>query len=290
MNNEERLSELVARIEKGLDGYTKNEGPLAEAMRYSLLAGGKRLRPVLLIEFAAFAGVSRERALPFACALEMIHTYSLIHDDLPCMDNDDLRRGQPTSHKKFGEATAVLTGDGLLTDAFALMLAAEGIKAEHAREAALEIARGAGSLGMVGGQADDTLNVSNAKEPTLDELDRINDRKTGALISAACRGGLLLGGTSDPRLLNAAGVYAQNLGRAFQITDDILDIDGGQQLGKTAGSDKRLGKHTYVDILGVRGARQKARELTENAIRELSAFKEPHFLIWLTKNLYGRLR
>ena len=137
----------------------------------------------------------------------------------------------------------MLTGDGLLTDAFALMLAAEGIKAEHAREAALEIARGAGSLGMVGGQADDTLNVSNAKEPTLDELDRINDRKTGALISAACRGGLLLGGTSDPRLLNAAGVYAQNLGRAFQITDDILDIGGGQQLGKTAGSDKRLGKH-----------------------------------------------
>jgi len=288
MLNEEKFSALVGRIEEHLDRYTKAPNPLAEAMRYSLLAGGKRIRPVLLIEFASFAGVDEERAMPFACGLEMIHTYSLIHDDLPCMDNDDLRRGKPTSHRKYGEAAAVLAGDGLLTDAFVLMLGADGINPEYSKNAVLEIAKCAGSSGMTGGQADDTLNISDKKVLSLTELDSINDRKTGAMIRASCRAGLILGGVSNLSLIAAADVYAANLGRAFQITDDILDVKGGKTMGKAAGSDKKLGKQTYVNVLGIEAAEKKTEVLTTQAINALDAFKNVEFLVWLTKSLCRR--
>lgn len=294
-----RQEEVNAALEKVFAaGKNLPQQAIFEAMEYSLLAGGKRIRPVLLLEFAALGGLSAEDAMPFACALEMIHTYSLIHDDLPCMDDDDFRRGRPTSHKKFGEALALLAGDGLLTAAFEQMLSAES-KAQPANRlaAAAEIASAAGCFGMIGGQV---LDLANQKEKVrlesepyaAEKLTQINRLKTGALFRAACRGGLLLAGVREERYLSAAERFADALGISFQIQDDILDVTGNADaLGKQTGNDEKQGKATYVTLWGLEKAKSQVKRLTESALRELSVFDElggAAFLSWLVSSLSER--
>ncbi|MFO0596894.1 MAG: farnesyl diphosphate synthase [Myxococcaceae bacterium] len=240
---------------------------LAEAMRYSLLDGGKRLRPILCLTFAD--AVSRasngggEPANDAACALECIHTYSLIHDDLPAMDDDDLRRGRPTSHKAFGEAMAILAGDALQTDAFALV--ARGPAEEHALRGRLvaELAIAAGSGGMVGGQV---LDIAEDRPATLDYLNRLHRAKTGALIKAACRMGALAG-RGDDAALQIAEVYGDAVGLAFQIADDVLDVTATPEaLGKPAGADAAAGRHTFPAVVGLDEARALARGHVDRAV------------------------
>lgn len=237
-------------------------GGLIEAMAYSLMAGGKRLRPALALGAARAAGADEDVALPAACALEMIHTYSLIHDDLPAMDNDDLRRGRPTAHKAFGEATAILAGDSLLTLAFEVL-------AESGNPAIVrEIARASGVCGMAGGQFIDL--ASEGKQLTLDELRQIHRRKTGALIRVAVRAGALLAGAPGP-VLDALTAYGEHVGLAFQIADDILDVVGDEAaIGKPVGSDVANEKATYPAILGLDASRRLAREAADAAIAALS--------------------
>ena len=232
-------------------------GGLEEAMRYSLLAGGKRIRPILTMKVCEAAGGTLEEALDFACGVEMLHTYSLIHDDLPCMDNDDLRRGIPTSHKKFGECVATLAGDALQAAAFRTVLSAEG-EWRHGGTAAVALAakilaEAAGESGMCGGQYWDT--VGNGQPRTAEDLTEINDKKTGALLRAACMMGVCasMGRREvDESCMDAAREYAANLGLAFQIRDDILDaVSTAEELGKSIGSDAANRKATYVTLLGV---------------------------------------
>lgn len=248
---------------------------LIEAMRYSLLDGGKRVRPVLVLEFCRLCGGDVQAALPFACAIEMIHTYSLIHDDLPCMDNDDMRRGKPSNHKTFGEDTALLAGDGLLTLAFAVMLSPESIAAvgtERATEAAFQLASAAGIHGMVGGQEIDLRSEGTAV--SLETLQEMDEKKTGALILAATRMGCALAG-ADERQRRAAEHYARAIGLAFQIVDDILDVEGdAETLGKVTGSDAENQKATYVSLLGLEPAKERVEELTHAAVRALEPFGE----------------
>ncbi len=248
---------------------------LIEAMRYSLLDGGKRVRPVLVLEFCRLCGGDVQAALPFACAIEMIHTYSLIHDDLPCMDNDDMRRGKPSNHKTFGEDTALLAGDGLLTLAFAVMLSPESIAAvgtERATEAAFQLASAAGIHGMVGGQEIDLRSEGTAV--SLETLQEMDEKKTGALILAATRMGCALAG-ADERQRRAAEHYARAIGLAFQIVDDILDVEGdAETLGKATGSDAENQKATYVSLLGLEPAKERVEELTHAAVRALEPFGE----------------
>jgi geranylgeranyl diphosphate synthase type II len=254
---------------------------LREAMRYSLLAGGKRLRPVLCLETSALFGVDSRQSLPFAAALEMIHTYSLIHDDLPCMDNDDLRRGRPTCHKAFDEATALLAGDALLSDAFWFMANAGGdLAADRVLAAVRETACAVGSRGMVGGQALDLAQMAGKVE-TLAELRHIHALKTGAL----------LGGASGPDL-QAVSDYGADLGLAFQIVDDILDVVGdARSLGKNPGNDVALGKTTYPSLLGLDASRALAEEASMRAMRALEAFSGPQagFLAGLARVLVDRV-
>ncbi len=298
-----RQSQVNAALEnifaKGRDLPQKE---VFAAMEYSLLAGGKRLRPVLFLEFAGFGGLSAEEAMPFACALEMIHTYSLIHDDLPCMDDDDFRRGRPTSHKMFGEAMALLAGDGLLTGAFELMLGAEGgVPAENRLAAAYEIASAAGCFGMIGGQVLDLANQTEKARPdgaepfrvaAKQDLTQINRLKTGALFRASCRGGLLLAGIRKEKYLAAAERFADALGISFQIQDDILDVIGDSEtLGKQTGNDEKQGKATYVALWGLEKAQSEVRRLTAQALDELSVFAglgDPAFLSWLVSSLSER--
>jgi geranylgeranyl diphosphate synthase type II len=262
-------------VHQELDGLTgKWEGVppvLKEAMRYSLLAGGKRLRPALLLATVEALGGDGEKALPFACALEMIHTYSLIHDDLPCMDDDDFRRGKLTNHKVFGEAQAILAGDALLTEAFGLMARGAmeaGLPAETALIIIDEAARAAGARGMVGGQVDDLL--SENRSISLAELESIHRRKTGDLIAFSVRAGARLCG-ADEELLGALTRFAYGLGLAFQIQDDILDVIGDQKkLGKPVGSDEEKHKSTYPSLLGLERSRELLAEVTEQAKRELA--------------------
>ncbi|SEN22405.1 polyprenyl synthetase family protein [Lihuaxuella thermophila] len=261
-------------VHQALDQYTREMTGipeiLLESMRYSLLAGGKRLRPVLVLATAEACGGDAEKALPFACALEMIHTYSLIHDDLPCMDNDDFRRGKPTNHKVFGDAQAILAGDALLTEAFGLMAAGAkqaGLSAGTALTIIEEASRCAGAKGMVGGQVSDLL--SENRTITLEELESIHRRKTGDLIAFAVRTGARLAGASDG-LLSALTRFAYGLGLAFQIQDDILDVIGDQHLiGKPVGSDQARNKATYPALLGLEASKQKLREVTDAAKAEL---------------------
>ena len=243
---------------------------LLEAMRYSLEAGGKRLRPVMLLAACEMAGGDATLALPFACALEMIHTYSLIHDDLPAMDNDSLRRGRPTCHVQYGEAIAILAGDALLTRAFSVIasaLAPDGIRCR----AVAELADAAGYTGMVGGQTlDIALEGKTITQATLSKLQRL---KTGALIRAACRLGCLCGGVISGELWDAADQYAEKLGLCFQVVDDILDGTGDPAvLGKTVGKDAASGKTTYFSVLGEERARAYAEELTDGAIKAIEGF------------------
>ncbi|MBI4051682.1 MAG: polyprenyl synthetase family protein [Elusimicrobia bacterium] len=255
------------KVDQALDRYLRHGPPeepdvLREAMRYSLFAGGKRLRPILVIAAAECCGSNAKQVLPTACAVEMIHTYSLIHDDLPAMDNDDLRRGKPTNHKVFGEATAILAGDGLLTYAFELI--ANNGNAEVVRV----IASGAGTCGMVGGQVEDLkaqglhLNGNIGKAQEL--LQRIHRHKTAALITSCLEAGAILAGASSPKRL-ALKSYGQCIGLAFQIADDILDIVGDKKkLGKK-GSDAKNKKLTYPSLYGMETSKQMARELTQKA-------------------------
>lgn len=240
-----------------------------EAMRYSLLVGGKRIRPVLTLAFAELCGGSAQQALPFACAVEMVHTYSLIHDDLPCMDDDDLRRGKPTNHKVFGEAMALLAGDGLLTRAFEQALAFSGPSSDAVRGASV-LARCAGASGMVGGQCVDLS--AQGKEVDLSLLQQMDQGKTVALISAACQMGCIAAGAGDGQL-EAARRYAEGLGMAFQIRDDILDVEGdAKTLGKNVGMDSARDKRNYVSLLGVEEAQRLVESYTDQAISALEAF------------------
>ena len=275
-------------IEKELDGaFVKaGGGPLAglaEAMRYSLLAGGKRIRPMLVLEFCRISGGSVEQALPVASAVEMLHTYSLIHDDLPCMDDDDVRRGKPTNHKVYGEAIAVLAGDALLTAAFSYLAKAD-LSAE-ARIRAVEIlSQCAGELGMVGGQVLDI--EGEQKVCTAQQVLDIETRKTGALICAACMLGVIAADGNAVQL-KAAETFASNLGLAFQIRDDMLDVIGDQQaLGKAVGTDQD--KNTFVQLYGLETCEHLVREHTQKAIAALDAFQENGYLIDLAHSLIDR--
>ena len=249
---------------------------LYESMKYSLSAGGKRLRPVLLLASCDFAGGDIYEAVPYACALEYIHTYSLIHDDLPAMDNDDLRRGLPTNHKVYGEALAILAGDGLLTTAFEainkdMMLYFDSAEKMTKRiKAAYEIAKGAGCKGMVAGQVSDIEGENN--DYSNEMLEYIHLNKTGALIKSAVRAGLYLGNPSSHMLSNME-TYAENLGFAYQIADDILDEVGNTaELGKTTGSDKKKNKNTYTSINGLDAAYTRLEQLTDNAVEAIASY------------------
>ena len=277
----EQLKREADRVEKWLAGCLKRrdvpEGLLA-AMEYSLMAGGKRIRPVLcLLSARLFTSAEwADKVLPFAGALECIHTYSLIHDDLPAMDDDDLRRGKPSCHKRFDEATAILAGDGLLTDAFALMASVErrGVPAEWVLQAIACVAGAAGSGGMVGGQFLD-MRYTDQQGVSLEELASMHAMKTGALLRAPCVAGGLLAG-ADEVALDALAGYGSALGAAFQITDDILDVVGKEdEIGKPVGSDATLNKTTYVSLLGLEESRILAERKAKEAANALAGFSEP---------------
>jgi geranylgeranyl diphosphate synthase type II len=257
-------------LETALPEIEGREARVVEAMRYSLFAGGKRLRPILCLAAAQAVGGKIEAAMPAACALEMIHTYSLIHDDLPAMDDDDLRRGKPTSHVVFGEAIAILAGDALLTEAFVLLSDYRALLAQRALRLIGVIARAASYRGMVGGQVVDML--SQNKPADLDTVQQMHSRKTAALISAAAESGALAGGGTDDQV-EALDRYGRGIGLAFQIADDILDIEGSTEvLGKTAGSDVARGKVTYPAAVGLEGSRQAAQTLVDQALAALERF------------------
>ena len=263
-------------VEEALEAaLPEKEGPEArvvEAMRYSLFAGGKRFRPILCLAAAEAVGEEVEAAMPAACALEMIHTYSLIHDDLPAMDNDDLRRGKPTSHVVFGEAIAILAGDGLLTEAFVLLSGYRTLIAERALRLIGVIARAVSYRGMVGGQVVDML--SQNKPADLETVQQMHSRKTAALISAAAESGALAGRGTDEQV-EALAEYGRDIGLAFQIADDILDIEGDTEvLGKTTGGDVARGKVTYPAVVGLEEARQAATELVNHALAALKSFDQ----------------
>lgn len=285
----DQIAQYRAAIEEFLQGQFCEDLPqkrLFDAMRYSLLAGGKRIRPVLTLEFCRICGGDWRSALPFACALEMIHTYSLIHDDLPCMDNDDYRRGRLTNHKVFGEALAVLAGDGLLTAAFETAASAATDPAVTVKAIRI-LAEQAGELGMVGGQVLDM----DAEEQELTEqgIYDIQCRKTGALIQAACQIGVVAAGGTQQQL-DAAKTYAQNLGLAFQIRDDMLDVIGDEAtFGKPIGSDKAEKKTTFVDLLGLAACEREVVRLTDEAISALGLFGgEADFLAALSHSMETR--
>ena len=269
-------NERITLIEEALSHWIPaQEGLLKflfESMRYSLFAGGKRLRPVLLMAAADAVGGEGRRYLRVACALEMIHTYSLIHDDLPAMDNDDYRRGKLTNHKVFGEGMAILAGDGLLTAAFEQMLLQEEVDAACLTQVVREIAAAAGPAGMVGGQAVDLAASGQAQPLNQEELRFMHRAKTGALFRAALRGGGLLAGATQEQLA-ALTVYAEEFGLAFQITDDILDVTGDEAtIGKPVGSDERNEKETYVSLYSLDGARRMAEESVQRAVTAIEIF------------------
>ncbi|GLQ19863.1 polyprenyl synthetase family protein [Algimonas porphyrae] len=246
---------------------------VTKAMRYAALGGGKRLRPFLLVEAARMLGGDTDGALLAGCALECIHVYSLIHDDLPCMDDDDLRRGKPTVHKAYDEAIAVLAGDGLLTHAFALMADAR-VHPDPALRLRLvaELAAASGTDGMIGGQVTDITVAEDARDTAL--ITRLQAMKTGALIRFATKAGGLIA-AAEPHDLMALDRYASALGLAFQIQDDILDVEGDMEtVGKAVGKDANLGKATFVSTLGLDGAKQKARELGQTAGAALAPYGE----------------
>jgi len=266
------LKQHVATVDAALDRYLPDEERLPQAlhkaMRYSVFAGGKRIRPVLVLAACEAVGGCIEDALPAACALEMIHTYSLIHDDLPAMDDDDFRRGRPTNHKIFGEANAILAGDALLSEAFVVLASATSGSAEARMHVVRLIAQAAGCAGMVGGQVLDM--ESEGKQIDLPTLEYIHIHKTGALIRASLEAGALLGGGDEPTVKKLVR-YGELAGLAFQIADDILDVIGDQQeIGKDVGSDAARGKATYVSLLGLPESKRRALELRDMALETLS--------------------
>ena len=278
---------LVEQWLKGAFAGRERYARLYDAMEYSLLAGGKRIRPVLALESCRMCGGQAEQALPMACAVEMVHTYSLIHDDLPCMDDDDLRRGKPTNHVVFGQATAVLAGDALLTAAFETLASCrDTLPADRVLEAVDCLSRAAGAAGMVGGQVLDM--EGEGRTLTLEQLELLQSLKTGALMSAAAELGCIAAGASQARR-EAVRTYAQCLGRAFQIQDDILDVTSTDaELGKPVGSDRENGKSTFVTALGLEACREQVEQLTERAVQALEIFPDAGFLTWLARSLARR--
>ena len=278
------------RIEKALADYAAqwpSYGALKDAMSYSLLSGGKRIRPALTLAVCRLFGGREEDALPFACGLEMVHTYSLIHDDLPCMDDDDFRRGQPTNHKVYGEANAVLAGDGLLTAAFAT-LAKAPLPPERICRGIATLAQAAGPHGMVGGQVLDLLGERQSL--TEEEITTIEALKTGCMIEAAARLGAIAA-NSTPEEEAAAAAYARKLGLAFQIQDDLLDVVGSEaEFGKPIGTDAAKEKSTFVALKGVEACQAWVNTLTEEAIACLLPFSGSDYLCGLARFLAGRTK
>ena len=289
MRSEVRTQEYRAFIEDFLGNIypefrSEPQKSLFDAMEYSLLAGGKRLRPIFVLDFCRMCGGDWKNAAPFAAAVEMIHTYSLIHDDLPCMDNDDFRRGRPTNHKVYGEAMAILAGDALLTDAFMIASSAKLPRPQDMGFAIGVLAQGAGSLGMVGGQVLDIQ--SESRELTEQEVIDIQSRKTGALINDACVLGVIAGGGSEEQIAVAAG-FAGALGMAFQIRDDMLDVIGTrEEMGKGVGTDAN--KNTFVKLYGLEKCEELVQKYTATAIEMLGAFEDNGYMVELAKSLTDR--
>ncbi|KGG12228.1 MULTISPECIES: geranylgeranyl diphosphate synthase CrtE [Prochlorococcus] len=269
------LAKAKARVEAALDSSLGPERPeeLRQAMRYSLLAGGKRLRPILCLAACELTGGDSDAALPTAVAIEMIHTMSLIHDDLPAMDNDDLRRGRPTNHKVYGDAIAILAGDALLTRAFEMVsMRSANVPSERLLRVVGELSLVAGAPGLVGGQVVDL--ECEGKDVDLETLEYIHIHKTGALLKASVVCGALIGGANDD-LLDALRTYSKAIGLAFQIVDDILDVTSSSEvLGKTAGKDLIADKTTYPKLLGLDESRRRANKLVENAKAVLDPWKK----------------
>ena len=274
-------------VEQALQGLFHGQQPydrLQEAMRYSLLAGGKRVRPVLALAFCQMLGGEPAEALPLACALELVHTYSLIHDDLPCMDDDDMRRGRPTCHTVYGEATAVLAGDALLAEAFRMIAEASGLSCEQKAEAVGILARACGGDGMVAGQLLDVEQIA-ANEDELRLLCRL---KTGAMIQAAAELGCVAVGAS-PETRPVAAAYGGHIGLAFQVRDDMLNVTASEaELGKPVGSDRAECKKTFVDVLGLEGCGAVVAEETRLAKEALAGFENAEFLSRMADTLADR--
>ena len=289
MNLETRCAEYRAYIENYLHEFygqfhDEPQKQLFDAIEYSLLAGGKRLRPILAFEFCRMCGADWKDAAPFAAAVEMIHTYSLIHDDLPCMDNDDYRRGRLTNHKVFGEAMAVLAGDGLLTDAFSVLSMAKLSNPTDMAIAVGILAECAGSRGMVGGQVLDIQ--AEERELSEEEVLRIQSRKTGCLISAACSLGAVAGGATQAQF-DAACQFAAGLGLAFQIRDDMLDVIGTkEEMGKGVGTDET--KNTFVRLYGLEKCEELVQKYTKYALDAISVFADKDFITALALSLTER--
>nr|WP_279593559.1 farnesyl diphosphate synthase [Pseudodesulfovibrio sp. S3-i] len=290
------MAKRAAAVEEFLVTCLRDRGipsRLLAAMEYSLLAGGKRLRPVLLLSWASLLGGKPDKVMPFAASLECIHTYSLIHDDLPAMDDDDLRRGKPSNHKQFDEATAILAGDGLLTEAFGLMSAASivnGLPADRVMRAIFTLTRAAGAGGMVGGQAVDMEFTGRTGVP-LEELQQMHAMKTGALITAACECGAILAGAAECDIDNARE-FGRNIGVAFQIVDDVLDVvSDTATLGKPAGSDEAMGKSTYPALMGLEKSKELAGDYIDEALKHLSGYygSEQEFLWQLARYIVDRV-
>ncbi len=292
VNIEEKLAAIAGKVEHFLGQFLSTEDTdlleLYASMRYSTLAGGKRIRPYLVIESAAMFGGELRRSIYFAAALEMIHTYSLIHDDLPCMDNDDMRRGKPTNHKVYGEATATLAGDALLTGAFQILCAAD-LPDGAVRRAVRVLAEAAGADGMVGGQIMDL--AAEEKPISFDTLVKLCSLKTGALIEASVTLGLIAAGVEDGEKYKALVTYARYIGLAFQILDDVLDqTSTTEELGKTAGSDEQQGKTTFLHFLSVEEARAYAARLTEGAKAAIASYENSANLVALAEHLLERTK
>ena len=285
------MNEYKSLIDEKLAEYFMPAGlpydGLLESMRYSLTAGGKRIRPILVLEFCRISGGDVQKALPVACAVEMLHTYSLIHDDLPCMDNDDLRRGKPTNHVVYGECTAVLAGDALQAEAFGTILRSE-LSADARANCAEILADAVGSDGMCAGQFLDMAGEN--KVLSEEDLNEINSRKTGALLIAACKMGVAAAGGRDEQL-EAAALFGAAIGAAFQIRDDILDvISTNEALGKPVGSDAQENKNTYMALYGEERCMEMIRRLTESAKSALSgAFSDTAFLSGLADSMVTRI-
>lgn len=284
-----QLNEYQELINAAIIDYlpkaTYGQRDVVRAMKYSLANGGKRLRPILVLEFCKACGGNPNNAVSLACAIEYIHTYSLIHDDLPCMDNDDMRRGKPSCHKMFGESTALLAGDALLTHAFDIIASSDLSDSVKATAIAL-LAQNSGVGGMIGGQV---LDLKFEKEdPSISDLLTVHKMKTGALISAACLMGCVAGNASEEQI-SAASNFAYCLGIAFQIKDDILDVIGDEdKLGKPIGSDAESNKETYVTLVGLKKAQEDVKALTEKAIMQLDKFENNDFLVALCNYLVER--
>jgi geranylgeranyl diphosphate synthase type II len=275
---EEKMRQLLANSDAEI-------APVFDSMSYSVFAGGKRIRPYLTLEFARILGAKDEAALSFAAAVEFIHTYSLIHDDLPCMDNDDFRRGKPTNHKVYGEAVATLAGDALLTLAFEA-IAASGADAEQIRDAVLALSRAAGAVGMIGGQIIDMS--SEGKQISFETLTHLHQKKTGALIRASAELGCIAAGV-NAGIRSRAVEYAEKIGYAFQIIDDILDRTGDfSTLGKSIGSDLENGKTTFLSFMSIDEARKTAERITGEAVTAISDLPDSESLCELAQYLLAR--